>query len=175
MKKILLFLLLLNNAEARHSRPSWENGVGVCKESMPQYLARKALNRTDCEEIKDGIFPWIYYNRKPQYALKKNIDGEHFLPQSWSRDNCFYNRSFEEFKEAYNEEINLIATHHEENRDKSNWVCNKKGKRYDKFLNNITIEKQKEICKKQYEVCLYFNKEYNNACGNKCNELIYAN
>ena len=176
--RLLAFLFLFCNVNAKdikHPRPNWENQVGACEEPMPQYLARKSLNRKDCEIIKDGVFAWVYYDRQPQYALKKDMDGEHFLPHAWFRDNCFYNRSFEEFKKAYNEEFNLITAHKEENMDKSDWVCNKKGRKYEKFLSKITAEKQKELCDKQLEVCLLFNKNYNNACGNKCKDLRYGN
>lgn len=172
--KILLFLLLFNNSYAeKHKRPAWKRvKVGKCKETMREWILRKdAIDlKTNGCKIIGGVYEWVYYEKKPQQAFKKNIDIDHILPQAWFRDNCFYNKGFKEFEKAYNEEMNLVATHHAENADKSDWVCNKKN---DKFLKNITEEVHKRLCKQQYNFCLELNKNYNNACGDKCNELIY--
>ena len=176
--KLFALLLLSCNVNAKdikHARPNWE-GVKTdkCKETMREWILRRdalELETSKCKII-GGVYKWAYYNKKQKYEIKKNIQIDHILPRKWFFDNCFNSVFSDVFIKAYNQEFNLIATYQEENIDKSDWVCNKKG--YKKFLSKITEEKHKELCDKQYEICLLFNKNYNNACGNKCKDLIYG-
>lgn len=171
--KILLFLFLINTAHAK-DRPVWASvETGKCKETMREWILRRDAKdlTTDGCKIEAGLYEWVYYRNEDKNVKIKQIHIDHILPRKWFFENCFNSVYNQKFIDAYNEDFNLIATHALENRDKSDWVCNKNDKKYQKFLKKA--KDIKDVCEKQYNSCLQFNEYYNNTCGDKCSELIY--